>query len=765
MSQNGNLQIDNIKIKQEIIEEVKRLFKEGKTYKQISNEIGISKSYFYQLVDECKRNGTWFTDDELQEINIVKREEVSRKKREKYIAQIEKNAGKIEQIKSLTREGKTHEQIADELGISIYDVPNLINQSKYLGTWFTDDEMKEINEIKYQKRTEKRVKRQKEKQIEKETKQIENDNVCRELQEKIELIKEMYVKGKTKQEIAKELGVDLVNINTVVKRNKENGNWFTEEEIKKIEQNRTVNKKTEKIKFLEEHFLQEERNQIEKIKEKYGEGKNLKQISAELGIDYGKVKYLIRKGKVLEIWFTDNELEDIQRKIEKDREEHSKAEESKKKEQKTSQIQQVKYLYKEGNTQRQIAEKLGISQSSVSNIIKKCKEEGGWLTENEIKIIEFEREEKKQQDAQDKANRIKALFAQGKSDSEISYEIGKSISYVKIMIKQLISDDNWFSEEELAEINKLKKQNNDSNIRVKKQRELGTDRFIKDIITLYKSGKSLLEISQIMGCSATHIADLRKKSIQAGTWVSEEEDAELRKKVRYRSHKKDKDKTSNEKRKTLEKTEIRRNKLEQQNMHENKSSENLKQEQRIIAELRKIRDIKQPVFGNYMSSFKFIRSAAKQEDKKEYNGEENVTIKGRQAFIESVLKLHSLGLEGITENDFKMISDSFFMHPELANKEILKLIVSNSIKKKGWNSALETVYELADSLEDTKYYEALIDYGDWIKRKSYLPQIKLLKEQGWNNSQIGKRFRLSSAEIMILLDNDKNKVDVDYEFN
>lgn len=115
-----------------------------------------------------------------------------------------------------------------------------------------------------------------------------------------------------------------------------------------------------------------------------------------------------------------------------------------------------------------------------------------------------------------------------------------------------------------------------------------------------------------------------------------------------------------------------------------------------------------------------IRKAAEQEDEAEYNGEEDVSTKGREA-----------------------------------NKNIIKLLVSNSSKKGGVNSALETLKELKESLRETNYFSGLVGYSNWIIRRSYISKIKEMKGRGLSNSQIGEKLKLTSAEVAVLYDSNE----------
>ena len=68
------------------------------------------------------------------------------------------------------------------------------------------------------------------------------------------------------------------------------------------------------------------------------------------------------------------------------------------------------------------------------------------------------------------------------------------------------------------------------------------------------------------------------------------------------------------------------------------------------------------------------------------------------------------------------------------------------------------ITELVSTLRDTKFYKPLVEYKRWIKKFNLLPQIQSMKDEGMNNSQIAERIGMSSAEVSILLNSDKNSI-------
>ena len=715
------------------LEEIRPLFREGMSLNQIAEKLGLTNGYINNVIRESKDNGTWFTQEEIREIRNKRIAEKRTQQRSQESGTYKKQ---VEHIKRLTKKGKNQKQIAEELGIAIWQVQKLIEQSKEDGIWLTEDELQEIN---------------RKKEIDNEKKEAKK---AKENQQQIEKIKKLYVKGKTQQEISEETGINLSYVNILIQQSKNDGIWFTEEELKSF--NRKKNGRTTKAKRLED---------TEKIKQLYSEGKSRYKIAKEIGRSQTYVDRIIEECKSNETWFTEQELEEI----------NKKAKNRKYSEKTQVQIYKVKELYAEGKTQQQIAKELDVSAPIVSILIQKGKNNGTWFTGKELEEIKLKRKANRDADIEltqedyKTIEQIKSMIRENKTLSEIRSSLSISVKKFENIRKKAIDEGIWIPKEEWDEINKQKVKQSKNTKRVKKQEEMGTEKFAEEIILLKRAGKTTDEIAVIMECSVAHILKIRKKCVENGTWISKEEEKELRKKFSARGKRNN---GSNQKSDAQKAKEL----LKEQRRQKREEEERLKQEQALAEKLehekaihknyeiiKKLGYIEGKTSGPHVEPFKFLRKAARQEDRDEYNGEEDVSTKGRKAFIESVLKLHSLGWNGFAENDMKIITDSFYMHPELADKRIIKLVVANSAKKSGWNSAIETVQELMSSLEETKFYEELRQYSDWIKKQASIPKIKVMKSQGFTNTQIAERLRMSSAEVAILLDNGENKKEIEFD--
>lgn len=352
-------------------------------------------------------------------------------------------------------------------------------------------------------------------------------------------------------------------------------------------------------------------------------------------------------------------------------------------------------------------------------------------------------------------DQIKSLLLEYKSTQEIcellNFSKTKFYKYKNIATLNGI----WLSREEILKIETQKKKIYSNKKVVKKQEELGKEVFIKNIISLIKEGKRIKEIAQIMECSEAHIHKIRRECINNGTWISIEEEKEIKKARRKPTNRKRRNKEIIEK----EKEEKQKRREEKEILKQKRIlNEKLQYEKKVENELEKIRNLEyidKNILGENIKPFKHIKEFAKKEDNAEYNGEENISTKGREAFIESMLKLKSLGWNKYTEKDIEIITNSFFIYPELANKDIIKFVILDASEKGGLDSALDALNELMDSLGNTKFYKGLMGYNDWLRKMALIPKIREMKSQGLNNTQIGEKLRITSAEVAVLFDSDE----------
>ena len=62
-----------------------------------------------------------------------------------------------------------------------------------------------------------------------------------------------------------------------------------------------------------------------------------------------------------------------------------------------------------------------------------------------------------------------------------------------------------------------------------------------------------------------------------------------------------------------------------------------------------------------------------------------------------------------------------------------------------------------NELRDTKYYEPLLNYKNYIKQQKLHIKINQLKGQGLNNLQIAEKLHISTAEVVVFSEEIKTK--------
>ena len=192
-------------------------------------------------------------------------------------------------------------------------------------------------------------------------------------------------------------------------------------------------------------------------------------------------------------------------------------------------------------------------------------------------------------------------------------------------------------------------------------------------------------------------------------------------------------------------------KKEEQTRLERAQKRAIREQEAIKKALNKERKRK---IKSYAEIYKTYKKIAQKEDRLELDGVDNVTTEGRRKFIEILIDLHNLEAD-ISDKDIELVMNTFDMYPEIANEDNIKFLILEANKKGGLKSATIMIDELSNTLRYTKFYKPLIEYKGWVKKVALLPKIQEMKKQGINNTQIGERLGISSAEVSIILNNDK----------
>lgn len=424
-------------------EEVARLYNEGKTAKEIAEELGISKQIVYQDIRIL-----------IEEKRIVKRER-KRSTKSKSTERSESNKpliNKVEKIEELFSKGKDYGEIADELGMSIIDVMRYLQQIK---------DVKEETRIKVDRKTNVKIlyeegktigdiakklkisealvredllsfgiipdigivpKIQEEKPEEqtleekttngrdladkKESKTSENRLLL--IKERRENIAKLYDSGMENDEIARILNIPIRVIERDIDAILDARRFKDEDSTKNIRESRISSQSEE-----EQEIITKRRNRIEELVK---QGKNIKEIEGELGVEEPVIAQdifcLIRERRIPESY---------KKEFSEDRRERRKD-----KSQIIERREQVAKLYKEGKNVQEIAEELGITISTVQSDIKLL------LKQHIIEKREFERkngtpksrkEEKagnegKEQTVKQRREQVLTLYASGKGKTK-----------------------------------------------------------------------------------------------------------------------------------------------------------------------------------------------------------------------------------------------------------------------------------------------------------------------------------------------------------
>ena len=178
----------------------------------------------------------------------------------------------------------------------------------------------------------------------------------------------------------------------------------------------------------------------------------------------------------------------------------------------------------------------------------------------------------------------------------------------------------------------------------------------------------------------------------------------------------------------------------------------------IIKEMEESKRIeRKQKIKEYKRLYNICKKEAKKEDKLELKGEENISTEGRIKLIEVLVALQNLDVD-IYDEDIDIVLNTFYMYPEIANKDSIKFLISDAGKKGGIKSTERVILELLNTLRDTKYYEALVEYRKWVRKLNLLPEIQTMKKKGMNNTQIAENLGITSSEVSIVLNNDKSQI-------
>ncbi len=485
-------------------EDAARLYKEGKTAKEISEELGVSVSIIYQDIRILIKEGK-IEKREKFDINGKK----EGRKRSKEVAK------RREEVVRLYTKGKTVREIAEELGVSVsiiyQDIRILIEEGK----------IEKREEKKSQKNSEnekRKISRRAEEKNEKP--EIDVDEEITTQESKYMKIDALYRENKSYGEIADELNLSILEVMEYLQQIK-------------------LNKSTEAV-------ISDRKTMVKKL---YEEGKTLEEIANDLNISEALVKEdLLAFGIIpgLELVKEKRKEEQSQDKQESEEEKIVNKKEVIGKTPKSHILgikerrEKVEKLYDEGMEEEEIASKLGVSVRVVRRDIEALLD--ARMIQDKSTKAKIDDNLKKEEEARilKRREQIERLYKEGKSAQEIAEELGISKEIVIEDIKILIRDGK------LPKGNR-KEFSKDRKERIVNRRKKIFEERRKKVAELYNEGRSLEEIAEKLGVTVWIVRNdinvlVRRKIIKRrvdkqvkkeseGNEIRKEEDEERRKKV------------------------------------------------------------------------------------------------------------------------------------------------------------------------------------------------------------------------------------------
>ncbi len=384
---------------EEIEEQIKRLYEEGKTHGKIAKELNLSLADTRNYLRKLREEGKIFTKKEIKTRN----EE----------ARIRERRKKVEIL--LNNNDRTREEIAQELGISVTivgkDILYLEGQEgtqKILTNQRIEERRKKVKILLNNNgRTRKEIAQElgislttlrKDILYLEEQEGTQKIPTSQKIEERRKKVEKLYI-DKTQKEIADELGVSPITIERDINFLRREG---------KIDDGQT------RMKSIKQRERRKDKVEVRKkqIQNLYELGKTQTEIAKELHVSQptvsNNIKQLKKEGILIE-------------ELRKSKKRHIPRTNRRK--------EQIKLLYEAGKTQMEIAKELHVSQPTVSNNIKELKKEG--------KIPKLPEKKIKQQEIREKTKeRVKELYIEGKTYTEIANELGVSTATINREIKK-----------------------------------------------------------------------------------------------------------------------------------------------------------------------------------------------------------------------------------------------------------------------------------------------------------------------------------------
>lgn len=475
--------------------------------------------------------------------------------------------------------------------------------------------------------------------------------------------------------------------------------------------------------------------------------KNTKsQIAKKLGISTINVEYhiktLIKEGRIQE-----DEIEKGTNQPSEDTIDKSSPEYLKKRE-------QIVECLKKGWKNPYIRKVLGINSYETEIYIKDIKRKK-IMTSEEIKEA---RERKRQEDLKFVANSINNDGLNGKQIRELKPEF--AFNEVTSIIKELICV-GIVTREKIEENRKnsfRRIMNKDAKMSIEEQ-----ESYVLDKVRKGYNSKEITESDTTKTLTKNKVINLKKQLIAIGKITQKEADEAIQKRQKEILNKKH-NKVINKIKKYTELgynlKEMSKFITEYSYSHLGKIRNNYITQNGWYTQKQLERYVSLRNAGGekyYKKMYKLFKQEAKKEDELELEGEIDIPTQGREMLIEVLINLDNLKID-ISNEDIQIVLNTFYMYPKLANKDSIRLIISNTIKNEGIQSIEMKAIELRDILRDTKFYKPLEEYSRWARKLKLLPKMQDMKKNGMNNSKISEKLGISSSEVSIILNNAEDHI-------
>ncbi len=184
-----------------------------------------------------------------------------------------------------------------------------------------------------------------------------------------------------------------------------------------------------------------------------------------------------------------------------------------------------------------------------------------------------------------------------------------------------------------------------------------------------------------------------------------------------------------------------------------------KKQRKPKGEVQKEKKIEKEKRKEFLAKYDELRREAQIEDNKSERGFADVPTDARKTFLNYMVEASKRDIY-ISKKDMYLGMNVIDLRPDFANSENIKFFITNSVKYGGYDEGMNVIFDLMHSLRETDYHEKLTEYRSWMKRKRDVTKMKrdmeIGKEKMMESTEVGKRLGLTSAEVLILMDDEND---------